>query len=340
MNRKDESGKVTLEMVAAEAAVSPSTVSRVLNQSAGVSAAKMKRVNEVILKYGFEPNPLARSLAGGKTMSIGVLTQFIDSPFYGEALKGIEDTLLEKNYVPIFVSGHMDSNDEVQKINVLMQRKIDGLLVLSSRQSDEDLSALSLKIPVVVTGRELSGPSLKSIDFDNYESGRLAANYLYTQGHTKISIISGPRTQVDAVSRLKGILDEMARLGFGVDEQLIAEADFQEFGGYQAMNELIGGGARFTAVIACNDQMAYGANLALARAGLRVPDDVSLMGFDNLKHSAFTLPPLTTVSQSSYQIGIAAAEILLELVTGKLFDMKTELQVRVITRESTRSLRA
>ena len=327
-------------MVAAEAGVSPSTVSRVLNQSAGVSAAKQKRVNEVIRKYGFEPNPLARSLAGGKTMSIGVLTQFIDSPFYGEALKGIEDTLLAKNYVPIFVSGHMDANEEIQKINVLMQRKVDGLLVLSSRQSDEELKSLSSKIPVVVTGRELSGLGMKSIDFDNYESGRLAANYIYSQGHTKISVISGPRTQEDAVSRLEGILDEMARLGVSVSEQLIAEGDFQEFGGYQAMNELIGGGGRFTAVIACNDQMAYGANLALARAGYRVPDDVSLMGFDNLKHSAFTLPPLTTVAQSSYQIGIVAAESLLELVTGKSFGAKTELQVRVITRESTRSLRA
>ena len=327
-------------MVAAEAGVSPSTVSRVLNQSAGVSEAKQKRVNEVVRKYSFKPNPLARSLAGGKTMSVGVLTQFIDSPFYGEALKGIEDTLLAQNYVPIFVSGHMDATEEAQKISVLMQRKIDGLLVLSSRQSDEELKALSSKIPVVVTGRELIASGIKSIDFDNYESGRLAANFLYTQGHTKISVISGPQIQLDAVSRLRGILDEMARLGCCVSEQLIAEGDFQEFGGFQAMNDLLSSGERFTAVIACNDQMAYGANLALSRAGYRVPDDVSLMGFDNLKHSAFSLPPLTTVSQSSYQIGVVAAESLLELLTGRAISTKTELQVRVITRESTRSLRA
>jgi len=331
---------VTLELVAAEAGVSPSTVSRVLNQSAGVSLAKQRRVNEVIDKYGFKPNLLARSLAGGKTMSVGVLTQFIDSPFYAEALKGIEDLLLAHGYVPIFVSGHMDASEEADKIDVLIQRKIDGLLVLSSTQSDDQLQALAKKLPVVVTGREVGGANIKSIDFDHYESGRLAANFLYSQGHRAVAVITGPRTAADASSRLRGILDEMTRVGQEVDGDSIVEGDFQEFGGFQAMDELLRRDLRFTAVIACNDQMAYGANLALFRSGFRVPDDVSLIGFDNLKHSAFTLPPLTTVSQSSYQIGTVAAESLLELITDKLIPEKTELQVRVVVRESTRSLRS
>lgn len=339
MVRTKDKTNVTLEMVAAEAGVSPSTVSRVLNQSAGVSLAKQKRVNDIIQKYKFQPNPLARSLAGGKTMSIGVLTQFVDSPFYAEALKGIEDTLTTQRYIPIFVSGHLDPAEEMQKIALLMQRKVDGMLVLSSLQSDEALYDLAEKIPVVVTGRETNGANIKSIDIDNHESGRLAASFLHKHGHRQIAVISGPQSQNDAVTRLRGILDEFGRLGIAVPNDSIVEGDFQEFGGFQAMTTLLDRGRRFSAVIACNDQMAYGANLALFRAGFRVPDDVSLLGFDNLKHSAFTLPPLTTVSQSSYEIGVVAAERLLELISGKVLSDPSEVEVRVITRESTRSIR-
>jgi LacI family transcriptional regulator len=161
----------TLGMVAERAGVSPSTVSRILNGTAQVSEEKQALVKAVIEELGFRPDPAARSLAGGRTMSIGVLTQFIDSPYYGEALRGIEDELHKANYVPLFVSGHWNEKEEKNRLFMLQERKVDGIIVLTGKLADETLVEMASNIPVVVTGRRLSAIGLFSIDFDNTEAG-------------------------------------------------------------------------------------------------------------------------------------------------------------------------
>jgi len=164
---EDPPPRANLAMVAARAGVSPATVSRILNGSAKVSEAKCKAVQDAIADLGFRPDPSARGLAGGRTMSVGVLTQFIDSPFYGEALRGIEDVLQEHHYVPLFASGHWSDPDEQARIELLIERKVDGLIILTGRLSNQTLIETAQKIPVVVTGRYLVANNLFSIDFDN-----------------------------------------------------------------------------------------------------------------------------------------------------------------------------
>lgn len=325
-------------MVAERAGVSPSTVSRILNGTAQVSEDKQALVKAVIEELGFRPDPAARSLAGGRTMSIGVLTQFIDSPYYGEALRGIEDELHKANYVPLFVSGHWNEAEEKNRLFMLQERKVDGIIVLTGKLADETLVDMAANIPVVVTGRRLTAPNLFSIDFDNTEGACLAVRHLHALGHRRVAFISGPLDHPDATQRLQGYREEAQRKVMALDDSLVVYSDYQESGGFRAMNELLSASEQFTAVIAANDQMAYGARLALHRAGLRVPEDVSLLGFDDLPHSAFTLPPLTSVRQSVYEIGTSAAKAMFDLLN-KITPPYRLVEAELVVRESTRIFR-
>ena len=331
-------GRATLGMVAQRAGVSPSTVSRILNGTAKVSEEKQILVRQVIDELGFRPDPTARSLAGGRTMSIGVLTQYIDSPFYGEALRGIEDVLHQAHYAPLFVSGHWNQEEERARLGLLQDRKVDGIIVLTGKLADKTLVEMARQLPIVVTGRQLSATNLFSIDFDNLEGAGLAVKHLHALGHQDVAFISGPLDHPDAEQRLAGYRAELARRDMRVDDALVVYSDFQESGGFRAMNQLLESRVNFTAVIAANDQMAYGARLALHRAGLRVPDDISLVGFDDLPHSAFTLPPLTTVRQSVYEIGTSAAQAMVDLLAKKTPPTKW-IAAEIIVRESTRICR-
>ncbi len=325
-------------MVAERAGVSPSTVSRILNGTAQVSEDKQALVKAVIEELGFRPDPAARSLAGGRTMSIGVLTQFIDSPYYGEALRGIEDELHKANYVPLFVSGHWNEAEEKNRLFMLQERKVDGIIVLTGKLADETLVDMAANIPVVVTGRRLNAPNLFSIDFDNSEGACLAVRHLHALGHRRVAFISGPLDHPDATQRLQGYREEAQRKDMVLDDSLVVYSDYQESGGFRAMNDLLSESVQFTAVIAANDQMAYGARLALHRAGLRVPEDVSLLGFDDLPHSAFTLPPLTSVRQSVYEIGTSAAKAMFDLLN-KRNPPSRLVEAELVVRESTRIFR-
>ena len=163
------SGVVTIERVAELAGVSPSTVSRILNGTAVVSAAKKAAVDQAVAQLGFVPNPMARGLAGGRSMSIGVVTQAMDSPFYGASLRGIEDALDPAGYSPLFVSGHWDAQTESRCIDILLSRRVDGIIVLTGRLTDTALKSVAKRVPTVVTGRSVKAPGLFSLNFENAE---------------------------------------------------------------------------------------------------------------------------------------------------------------------------
>lgn len=333
------SDRSTLSQVAQLAGVSPSTVSRILNGTAGVSQAKKARVEQAIAQLNFRPNPSARSLAGGRTMSIGVLTQSIDSPFYGEALRGIEQVLLADGYASLFMSGHWNEGDELQCIRMLQDRKVDGIIVLTGKLSDETLLHISEQTPLVVTGRQLNGERLSSFDFDNREGLRLAVRHLHALGHQQIAFIASQEDHADTQQRMRGFREELDQLGLSFNEQLVVHGDLQEASGFRAMNQLIQSKASFSAVIAANDQMAYGAMVAMYRSGIRVPDDVSLVGFDDLPHSAFCIPPLTTVRQPIHELGMQAAQAMMMMLKG-LTHEEWQATPQLVVRESTRLRRS
>lgn len=329
---------VTLEQVAARAGVSPSTVSRILNGTATVSEAKRRAVDEAIATLGFVPNPVARGLAGGRTLSIGVVTQAIDSPFYGGALRGIEDVLDAAGYSALFVSGHWDAAVEARCIETLRARRVDGLIILTGRLSDKALRAVARQLPVVVTGRTLKAPGLYALDFDDFRGAQLATEHLISLGHRRIAFIAGDPVHPDAQERLRGYRAALEAAGLGYEPALVAPGAFHEQSGMQAVNRLLDAGARFTAVFAANDQMAAGAALALHRRGLRVPQDVSVVGFDDLPGSLYAVPPLTTVHQPVQELGRLAARAMLDLLAGRAPTAGMPPPV-LVTRESTNAAR-
>lgn len=324
----------SLGLVAKLSGVSPSTVSRILNNTAKVSDSKKETVLRVIEETGFRPNLAARTLAGGRAMSIGVLTQYIDSPFYGEAIRGIEEVLASEGYTALFASGRGDRELELERLNMLMERNIDGLIVLSSTLEDNELEALAKELPVVLTGRATLNQKLTSIGFDNLGGGALALGHLADLGHEVVAVIDGP-DDPDAALRMEGIRSECVYRGIHLDPTYVEIGDFNELGGYRAMSRLLDKRGDFSAVIALNDQMAYGAMLALSEAGLDIPDDVSLVGFDDLPHSAYTVPPLTTISQPVNRIGAMAASTVLAISAGYEQTVEQSVAASIVVRGST-----
>jgi LacI family transcriptional regulator len=309
-------GPVTIAMVAQAAGVSLSTVSRILNGTAVVSDAKRQAIDEVIARLGYVPNPVARGLAGGRTLSVGVITQTIDSPFYGGALRGIEDELAGAGYVPLFVSGHWDPAEESRCFDLLRSRRVDGIIVFSGRLGDAALRSQARNLPIVVTGRSIKAPGLYALNFDNHEGARLATNHLLGLGHRRIAFIAGDPGQPDAAERLGGYRAALEAAGVPFDPALVAQGQYSERSGQEATLRLLDGRKRFTAIFAANDQMAFGALLALHQRSLRVPDDVSVVGFDDLATAEFCVPPLSTVHQPVYELGRLAASAMLEMLAG------------------------
>ena len=329
-------GSTTLQMVAQAAGVSASTVSRILNGTAVVSEEKKRVVDEAIARLGFVPNPVARGLAGGRTLSVGVVTQSIDSPFYGVALRGIEDELDRAGYSPLFVSGHWNAQQEARCIDILRSRRVDGIIVLTGRLSDTVLKQTAKALPVVATGRRLKAPNLFSLDFDNFEGARLATEHLVSLGHRRIAFIAGNAEHPDANERLRGYRAGLQAAGIAYDPGLVVPGLFHEESGLLATERLLETRQRFTALFAANDQMALGACLALQRRSLRVPQDVSVMGFDDVSMSRYSVPPLSTVHHPAYELGQGAAAAMLCLLRGEKPDFRLP-GPRVVARESTAS---
>ncbi len=329
-----DDGKVTLEMVAQSAGVSPSTVSRILNGTAVVSDDKRQAVDHAIATLGFVPNPVARGLAGGRTLSVGVITQTIDSPFFGGALRGIEGELSAAGYSPLFVSGQWNAAHEARCIDVLRSRRVDGIIVLAGRLGDAALTAVAHNLPVVVTGRSLKAVGLMSLDFDNFEGGRLATHHLLQLGHRRIAFITGDTRHPDAKERLRGYRAALEAAGLTPDPALVVPGQYTEDSGRLAVERLLDSRVPFSAIFAANDQMAFGAALGLHRRRLHVPHDVSLVGFDDVATATFSIPPLTTVHHPVVEMGQIAARAMLQLLAGETPDAQLPAP-RLVVREST-----
>ena len=332
------SGPSTLMDVARQAGVSPSTVSRILNGTAKVSDDKREAVLAAIAKMNFAPNQMAQGLKKGRSLTIGIVVQDISSPFFDETLRGVDDGLKGTGYASVIVSGHWNADEEAERIRLLLARKVDGIILLSGRMSDETVLGFSTQRPIVSTGRELKTRTALGFKINNEYGAYLAVRHLIELGHRRIAFISGPANNMDADERLAGYRRALEEAAIEADPHLIVEGNYHEASGMMAMNRLFDTHQQFTAVFAANDLSAYGARLALYRKGIRVPDDISLVGFDDLPGSSYTTPPLTTIRQPLYDIGRIATHALLRVIHGE--DAQGEIPpLELIVRETTRRVR-
>lgn len=310
----DEAGAVTVLDVARLAKVSVSTVSRILNGSARVSEEKREAVENAIRALDFQPNLSARSLKVGTTMTVGVLTQDIESPFFTRVMRGVEESLSGSGYAPIIVSGHWDAREEEERIRLLMARRVDGIVIITGRLEDAKVRELAQRQPIVMAGREMEAHNVRSIYFDQEYGGYLATRHLLSMGHRRIAFITGVRDHIDAQRRFAGYSRALQEAGISYEDVLVQQGDFTESGGVLAMTRLLDSQQHFTAVFTANDQTALGARMVLHRRGIRVPDDISLVGFDDLPVAAYLTPPLTTVRQPLFEMGVYCGATLLRML--------------------------
>lgn len=325
---------VTLEDVAERAGVSTSSVSRYLSGKVRVSDKRGARIAAAITQLNYQPNTAARTLASGRSATVGVLTQDIASSFYGELVKGAEDELSASGYTCIITSVERKGLSERACMDVLLGRQVDGVIVMGHALSPRALSEYVGRIPLVVIGQKLKGPQCVSLMNDYVAISAEATRHLIGLGHTRIAFVGGLPKHSNVIARLKGYRQALEAAGLAFDEDLIEHGDMLASGGAAAVARLLERGTRFTALFAANDENALGARLELYRRGISVPDDVSLVGFDDLPAASLMIPPLTTVRQPMVEGGRLAAQAMVALLSGRVFD-GTLPPLQFIQREST-----
>ena len=340
MAAQDE--KVTILEIAEKANVSPSTVSRVLRGSARVKQNKHDAVLQAVAELNYQPNVFAQSLASGRSMTIGVITQNVGSPFYDAILLGILQGLEGSNYSSIFADGRWQLEVEQRAVDMLLDRRVDGLVLIGGLIPEDDLQKISTQKPVIVVARPTKVLSNQCILVDNFKGAYAATQYLIEMGHRHIAHITIPDASLvaadDVLQRYKGYKQALCDAGIDFDPQLVVEGNLLQQSGVLALERLLMQERPFSAIFAANDQMAYGARLALFRRGFRVPEDVSLVGFDDHYSAAYTIPPLTTVRQPAVELGEVAAAAILDLIKGKMTAISL-FEPKLIIRESVVRLR-
>lgn len=330
---------MNLEDIAKLSGVSRSTVSRVLNNDPNVRESTRRRVQDVIRRVNFQPNLAARSLATGHARVIGlvipmgVATMFTD-PYFPMLIKGISAACNANDYsVMLWLA---EPEYERRTVNqVLHNGMIEGVVVASVLMDDPIVQALiNSQMPFVLIGRHPTNPNVNYVDVDNRTSSRQLMEHLIGQGYRRIATITGAQNMIAGSDRLLGYMDALTQNGIPIDMEMIAPGNFTEEGGYSAMQRILPHAP--DAVFVASDTMALGALRAIQQAGLRVPDDIALTGFDDMPFAARLNPPLTTVHQPVEETGMKAAETLFELLTdpesGPVHRLvATELVVRAST---------
>ncbi len=328
-----EETKVTIDDIAERAKVSKSTVSRVLSGSAVVAQPKRAAVLKVIEELDYRPNIFAQSLASGRSLTIGVLTQNIGSPFYDAILVGIHEGLGGSDYSPIVADGRWHLATEQTALQTLLDRRVDGLIVIGGSVQGSKLLRTVEQVPLIVVARNIPELGSHCICLDNFEAAYRTTKHLIEHGHREIAHITGALSQSDAVRRREGYLQALSDAGIKPDPELVVEGNFRRQSGALAIEMLLTRGRMFSAIFAANDQMAFGARLALFRRGLRVPEDVSIVGIDDEPASAYMTPPLTTMRQPAIEMGEAAAQAILCLLNDEPLP-NLQFSMELIARET------
>ena len=299
--------------VAERAGVSVTTVSHVINETRPVSDELRQRVLAAIHELGYQPNVLARSLRRGETHTIGMIVPDSANPFFAELARGIEDTSFEHGYNLILCNSDGDLDKELIYADVLTEKQVDGILFVAAGVSIDHIRALQeRRIPVVIVDREIPDVSVDQVLTDNARGGWLATRHLLELGHRCIGCITGPSDVTPSAERVTGYRQALSEGGIPVDEVLIVKGDFQYGSGYRAARQILARDDPPTAIFTCNDLMAVGAISAAVEMGRQVPVNLSVVGFDDVRLASFANPPLTTIVQPKYEMGVLATTMLLE----------------------------
>ncbi|HEU4544273.1 MAG TPA: LacI family DNA-binding transcriptional regulator [Jiangellaceae bacterium] len=334
------SRKVTIAAIAHEAGVSVPTVSRVLNGRSDVAPETRRRVEELLHRHGYQ-----RRSSRGRTTArlVDLVFNDLDSPWAVEIIRGVEDVLHAAGVGTVVSAIHRKSEPARQWLQNLRARASDGVVLVNSMLDSPLLAELRrLNAPMVVVD-PVGGPALDApaIGVTNWAGGLSAVEHLLSLGHRRIGVIAGPRALLCSRARLDGYRAGLETAGIALEEELVWEGDFYHESGFKGGRALLALDDPPTAIVASSDQMAFGVYEAVRQHGLRIPDDISVVGFDDLPEVRWSSPPLTTVRQPLAEMGALAARTVLRLAAGDAVDTpRVELATSLVVRESTAQPRA
>ncbi|MCD8510224.1 MAG: substrate-binding domain-containing protein [Bacillus sp. (in: Bacteria)] len=333
--------KPTIRDVARLAGVSMSTVSRVMNAPDAVRPDKREKVEKVIKELGYHPNALARGLIFKRTQTIGVLIPDVSNMYVAEVIRGMEDATHGLGSNLIICNTDRDKKRMVKYLKVLKEKQVDGIIFTSDAVTEEYFELFDrLHLPVVLASSEALDYEIPSVKVDDYQAAYDGTCYLLEKGHRRIGMISGSLDDpIAGMPRLNGFKDALRdRVGAEVDEAAELEYGSYRFeDGYDAMKALYGKNKELTALFVASDEMALGAISYLHEIGLKVPEDISVLGFDNTKISKMSYPKLSTVGQPMYDIGKTAVEKLDAILRAEVdveLELRTYLKHEIIERDS------
>jgi LacI family transcriptional regulator len=326
----------TIYDVARLAGVSTATVSRALNGTAAIAAPTRAAIDDAVEQLGYRPNPIARSLVTKSTQTIALLLPDITNPFYAELVSGAEQVLAERDQAMLLCTTGGDPEQEARYLRLLRAKHVDGALVDGLVLPSERIAAfVEDGFPIVCLDRDVDSSLIPLVQVDNRLGARLATDHLLSLGHTRIAHVSGANERISG-ERAAGYREALAAAGIVPDASIETSGDFVEAGGHAAMQRLLESGARFSAVFCANDLSAIGALHAIISSGRKVPLDLSIVGFDDIRLAPYTSPGLTTIHQPAFEIAEHATELLLQLIRGTA--PKTMLHLfapRLVVRGST-----
>lgn len=330
----------TIYEVAKLAGVSLATISRVINGTGRVSEKTSKKVRDAIKTLEYRPSSAAKSLASNRSDSVGVLVSELHGPFYGAMMSGIEFELRAKGKHGIFAAGHSDEASEKEGIEFLINRSCDALILHVEAVSDAYLIELSKgKVPFVLINRFIPELGDICISLNNDLGGQLAAEVMLNSGHTRIAYVSGPLWKNDSSERLQGFKRTLGKASVPFDVDLFFEGNYHEESGQQALLSFVESKKKFTAVVCANDEMASGVYKAARDLGLRLPEDISVVGFDHSIFAQYLHPQLSSVNYPIGRMGKMAARLILRnIYKATIKDIKHEFEPELIAHASIKSL--
>jgi LacI family transcriptional regulator len=303
--------------VAQLAGVSATTVSHALNGRRPVSAETRRRIMEAIAELGYRPNVMARGLRAGRSLTIGLVIPDITNPFYPVLARGVQDVLGPAGYDEIITNTNGARDLERAALDKMISRQVDGVAFAVFHTHADDLQpVIDAQIPVVRLGGRAAQTGVDLVHSDDEGGAREAVNHLIHNGYRRIAFICGPAAQGPAAERVAGYRAALAEAGIGPQQNMVVHTDFSRAGGAHGVEKLIRQRKRPDAVLCANDMMAIGALDAARERGLRVPDDLAVMGFDDIEAATLVTPQLTTIANPAREIGMACARLLLDRING------------------------
>ena len=325
----------SIKDVARHANVSISTVSHVVNRTRFVSDKARTDVEAAIRALDYVPSAVARSLKSNTTKTLGMLIPNCSNPYFAEIVRSVEDHCFASGYTLILCNTDDAPRRQSVYLKVLAEKRVDGLIIISTGEASDLHDLLQgLTTPTVLLDREVTHVHCDLVETAHLQGGQMATEHLVALGHRRIACIGGPADLIPSAQRIQGWRNALAAAA--LTDDLLWHSDFSSQGGFNAMQEILQSPHRPSAVFVCNDLMGIGALSAAHEAGLRIPQDLSVIGFDDIELARFTSPPLTTIVQPKQRIGQLAVEMLLERIQGGRTDTKQmllppELVVRAST---------